>query len=530
MVVEKLTNTETRKSRKATNNDILAIKIRTERNRFAPVKVFIVAFLLLFQVSVLIAAQLFFITLFRWFVVISLVLSIITAIYILSTNKNSQSKAVWVMFVLICFLFGYFIYFISDDRISFSNSRKLYKKIYKESENALTQKETPKILNSQVACSCEYLKSAGDFNAFNGTNVAYFATGTKFFDSILKEIEKSQNFIFIEYYIISDGILFSRMLDILKAKAQAGVDVRIIFDDLGSFNTLSHKTKKEMKKAGIKLGRFNPLVSRFSVALNFRDHRKLLIVDGKVAYTGGANLADEYVNEKRLHGYWKDSGIRIEGLAVDSFVLCYLRQWQFVTHTKVDYQKFLGHAEKMNSTSAVVPFVDGLDFQTRIGKGLVESIISSSTEKLWIMTPYFIPDDTITNLLMQKAMAGVDVRIILPEIADKKMVYVVSRTNAEKLMKSGVKIFVMKNSFVHSKIVLNENSVLVGSINIDLRSFYQQFESAVFTDDKSAMNDVEKDFENVFKVCAQIDEENSYQKNFYKKILAGVLRILSPFM
>lgn len=529
-MVEKITNSNTRKSSRASRSNATAVKVRTERNRLAFLKVMIVFALILIQVAILTVTHLFLMSLFKWYIAISFFLSLATSVYILSSNKNSQSKAVWILFVLVCFSFGFIIYFMSDERFSFYFSRKRYNKILKDSEIYNSKIQNQNFSNKSFEKGCEYLKNVGGFETYPYSNANYFATGTRLYESVLAELEKAKHFIFLEYYIISDGYLLSRILDILYRKASEGVDVRILYDDLGCLHSLSYKTKKQMKKAGIKLGRFNPLVSRFSVALNFRDHRKIVVVDGKVAFTGGANLADEYVNEKRMHGYWKDSGIKITGLAVDGFVLAFLRQWQFVTHQVVDYSKFLGHAEKVNSLSNVVPFVDGLNYENRIGKGLVESIISNANEKLWIMTPYFIPDDTIRDLLIQKAYSGVDVRIVLPEVADKKFVYVVSRSNAEKLLKSGVKLYTMKNSFVHSKVVLSENSALVGSINIDLRSFYQQFESAVFTDDKSVKKDVITDFENVFKVCTIITQENCSQNKLSMRILAGLFRIISPFM
>ncbi len=529
-MIDKITNSKTNRSGKVSNNNILTVKLRTERNRLAPLKFITIIFLVLGQVAILALAHLFLLSVFKWFVGLSMILSFITAIYILSSNKNSGSKAVWVLVVMIFFLFGYLIYFMSDDRFSFYRSRKRYNKIYEESKEFEQNADNFEIENKQIEASCKFLKSAGGFDCYSKTNLKYYSSGTLLFDSIIEELEKAQQFIFIEYYIISDGILFSRILDILKKKAQEGVEIKIIYDDLGSMNSLSFKTKKEMKNAGIKFGKFNPLVSRFSVALNFRDHRKIVVIDGKVAFTGGANLADEYINEKRLHGYWKDSGIKLSGKAVDNFTLAFLRQWKFVKKEDVNYKNYFKKAEDKNNSSTVVPFVDGLNFNVRIGKGLVESIICNATKKLWIMTPYFVPDDTITNLLLQKAMSGVDVRIVLPEVADKKIVYIASRNNAEKLISGGVKIFTMKNSFVHSKLVISENSALVGSINIDLRSFYQQFESAVFTDDKSVLKDITKDFENVFSVSTKVEEENSQNKKLSTRIVAGILRIIMPFM
>ena len=309
-----------------------------------------------------------------------------------------------------------------------------------------------------------------------------------------------------------------------------GVDVRVIYDDLGSHKVLSKKEKNALKKAGIKIQPFNRVTPFFSATLNYRDHRKIVVIDGKSAYTGGCNLADEYVNEKRMHGYWKDSGIRLDGNAVDGFTLMFLRQWEFLTKQKEDYSKFLRKAQQISGDSVFVPYADGLDYDKNIGKNVYENMISSAKEKIYIMTPYFIVDDTLTNLLINKAMSGVDVKLIIPEIPDKAFVYGVTRNNAEKLIDYGVKVYLMKKSFVHSKLLLTENSVVVGSINMDLRSFYQQFECAVYTDDDNVKKEVLIDFENTIKDSLLITEKNKLRNHLIYRAFAGVMQIFAPFM
>ena len=347
---------------------------------------------------------------------------------------------------------------------------------------------------------------------------------------MLLELEKANRFIFLEFFIVADGALFNRIFSILKEKVSAGVDVRVIYDDLGSHKVLSKKAKITLKNAGIKIQPFNRVTPIFSITLNYRDHRKIIIVDGKTAYTGGCNLADEYINEKRMHGYWKDSGVRLDGKAVDGFTLMFLRQWEFLTKTKEDYSQFLGKAKQTVIDSVFVPYADGLDYSKNIGKNVYENMVASAKEKIYIMTPYFIVDDTLTNLLINKAMSGVDVRIIIPEIPDKAFVYGVTRNNAEKLIDHGVKVYCMKQSFVHSKLLLTENSAVVGSINMDLRSFYQQFECAVYTDDKKVKQEVLIDFESTFNDCQLITEKNKLRNHLIYRAFAGVMQIFAPFM
>ena len=505
------------------------VKIKTETGGLGALKTLIVALIIGSQLGLLIYLNIMFAVAFWWFLAVSFVLSVITCIYVLSSNKNSLSKAVWIIFLLLFFSFGYIIYILSDKRIFFRKAKKRYMRIYQNSEQYITKNEI-KLTNNVVERDCNYLFNAGKFTQYKDTKAVYFPSGTRLFDDLLERIKNAEKFIFIEYFIVSDGNLLNRFYDVLSERASHGIDVRLIYDDMGSHKTFSNKSKNKFKKAGIKLCSFNRLMPIFSVALNYRDHRKIVVVDGQTAYSGGCNLADEYVNEKRTHGYWKDTGIRLDGKAVDGFTLIFLRQWEFLTKKSEDYSKFFNLAKSVKNEAIVVPYADGLDFSMPIGKTVYENMIAGATEKIYIMTPYFIVDDTITNLLINKSLSGVDVRIILPEIPDKKFVYGVTRNNAEKLMDYGVKVYLMKDSFVHSKLVLTENSVVVGSINMDLRSFYQQFECAVYTCDQTVMDSVNEDFANTINECELITQKNKLRNHVIYRMLAGLMQVFAPFM
>ena len=302
--------------------------------------------------------------------------------------------------------------------------------------------------------------------------------------AIMNLLNQSKKYVYITTpYLIVDN----ELMRAIENTAIRGVDIRIIYDDMGCHGKLKNKTKKAIKKLGIKMQPYNKFVPVFNLAQNLRDHRKIVVVDGKVAFTGGANLADEYINEKQIYGYWKDAGIKIEGNATNNLTLAFLRQWEYLTKQEVNYESFLINNNYYQNDSVVVPFVSGPEYTSSVAKEMFVNIMSSAEEKLYIFTPYFVPEETITNILIAKAKSGVDVRIILPDVADKKYVYVVSRDYAERLISSGVKVYTMTNSFVHSKVIANEHSCIVGSINTDLRSFYQQFESAVYTNDQSVL-------------------------------------------
>ncbi len=505
------------------------VKIKTENNGLGVLKALFIFGIILFQLLIFVLLHATFMLSYKWTAVATFILSLITCIYALSSNKNSHSKAVWIIFLLLFFPFAYFFYIISDERVLMLGSGKRYKRIFDDSKGFICSSDI-KILNKKVKNDCEYLFNAGGFNTYTNTKSKYFSSGMALFDDLLERLNDAKEFIFMEFFIISDGILLNRTLNILREKVKQGVLVRIIYDDMGSHKTLSRKTKKRITSMGIELCPFNKILPFFSVMLNYRDHRKIIVIDGKTAYTGGANLADEYVNEKRMHGYWKDSGIRLDGCAVDGFTLMFLRQWEFLNKKKEDYSVYLKKAQHFDVDSAIVPYADGLEYSASICKSTYENMMAGADDFIYIMTPYFIVDDTFSDLLIAKAMSGVDVRIIIPEVPDKAFVYGVTRNNVEKLVDYGVKVYCMKASFVHSKLLLTENSVVVGSINMDLRSFYQQFECAVYLNDEKVLKDVKTDFMKTFDDSLLITEKNKMRKRVLYRMFAGVMQIFAPFM
>ncbi len=520
-----------RDTRRPHSADARVVKVKTESSGFAALKTLIVMALIFGQIAMLVFFYMELARTFQFYIVFSFVCSMLCCIYSLSSNKNSLSKAVWIIFLIVFFYVGYVIYIMSDDRIFFSRARRKYKRIFDE-----TEKYIPEYREGEISASADvindgkYLYRAGGFANYKNTALEYYPSGTQLFDNALESCRRAEKFIFMEFFIVSDGVLMNRFYDVLAERAAHGVDIRIICDDMGSHRTLSRKMKKKLRDAGIKLVFFNRLVPIISVALNYRDHRKIMIIDGKCAYSGGSNFADEYINEKRMYGYWKDTGIRLRGEAIDSFTLIFLRQWRYLTGKSEDLTGFFGHFECIDSESLVVPYADGLDYKASIGLNAYENMISSADERLYIMTPYFICNDTLTGLIINKALSGVDVRIILPGVPDKAAVYGVSINNAEKLIEYGVKVYTMDDSFVHSKLVLTENAVIVGSINMDLRSFYQQFECAVYTNDASVMSSVLDDFEMTFKDSTLIDQESKRRRNIFHRMFAGILQLVAPLM
>ena len=515
------------KSTKIRSFDRSVLKVRTEKNAWAgTLKIAVVAFLVLLQLGIQIFLYGYFAAISGIYSLVAFILSIVSCLFLLSSNRSPASKAVWTFIILIFFQVGFVLYFLTNSKVFFRRQKKRFKEVFEKSESQRPEYTSPDIPDGRIKEDCEYLKSVGGFTPFCATDTKYFPSGGQLFDDILESISRAEKFVFIEFFIISDGVLLERFIKLLSEKVKDGVEVRIIYDDLGS-RSFSRRQRNRIMESGIQLMTFNKLVPAVNFVLNIRDHRKIVVVDGKVAYTGGANLADEYTNESRVYGYWKDEGIRVEGEAVDGFTLMFLRQWDFLIRKCTDYTPYFNHFERKENTAVCVPFSSGLDRDVFIGKELYLNVIAKSQEKLWLMTPYLVPDDAVFNMLINKAQSGCDVRIVLPSIPDKPYVYIVSLDFAARLADKGVKICLMRDSFVHSKIVLCDYCAVVGSINIDLRSFYQQFESALYTTDSGTLREVEEDFVKTFAECEPLTKKKNSAKN---RLLALVLKVVSPLM
>ena len=467
---------------------------------------------------------------FKVLLIFSIVLSLLTCVYILSTKKNSHSKAVWIMFILTFFWFSYILFWLSSERIFLLTKSRQYKAVYQRAEDYSLTDENIKGVSSITKMQMDFLYSTGKFKAYTNTDCVYFESGKLFFNSLLNCIKKATEFIFIEFYIIKDGALLDEFISILTLKAKQGVNVRIIYDDFGSKRFFSKQSKLKLTDAGIKLKAFNKFLPFLSATINYRDHRKIVVIDGNVGFTGGCNIGDEYINKGNLNGVWKDAGIKLTGEGVNALTLIFLRQWEVLSKIKEDYSLFINKKQGIKNSSIVIPFADGLEYTHPIAKGMYENLITSANKFLYIMSPYFILDDSTLNLLINKALSGVEIKIFLPQVPDKFFVYNLSKSNAEKLLDYGVKVYLVKDTFLHSKVILNENFLIVGSINMDLRSFYQQFECAVFTNDLCLLTSAKEDFNKTQQNSMELTKEERLTKNPFYKIILSAMQLFAPLM
>ena len=466
------------------------------------------------------------------------VMEIVVLVYIINTEGNPAFKMTWMLCVMALPVIGtvFYIYVHLQLETRFVQNRlaalRMETEPYMDQDEKVTEALwASKSANAQLSY---YLSHQLGFPTYRNTEVEYFPVGEDKFASMIKELEKAEKFIFMEYFIISEGYLWDTVLEILKEKAAAGVDVRLIYDDFGCVTTLPYQYYKSLQQMGIKCAAFNQFRPVLNVILNNRDHRKIAVIDGHTAFTGGINLADEYINRKERFGHWKDSGICLHGEAVWSFTVMFLQMWSTITGMECDFESYrpeIYHEEAFKKDGFVQPYGDSpLDGET-VGEHVYLNIISQAKKYLYIFTPYLIPDNETLTALCMAAKRGVDVRIVTPGIPDKKIVYILTQANYEILLESGVQIYQYTPGFIHSKsFVCDDEVATVGTINMDYRSMYLHFECGVWMYGSSAVAQVKEDALITFEQCEQINMDYCRKKNFAVRALRGALKFLAPLL
>ena len=363
----------------------------------------------------------------------------------------------------------------------------------------------------------------------------YFPFGEDKFDELIKQLQHASNFIFLEYFIIASGEMWDTILGILREKAREGVEVRLLYDGTNTLINLPKNYPQKMKSYGIQCKVFSPMRPVITTHQNNRDHRKIVVIDGHTAFTGGVNLADEYINRKERFGVWKDTAVMVKGKAVNSFTLMFLQMWNIDDKVKEDYDRYMfkGAEEEDSVTYGgyIVPYGDSPLDHEEVGKKVYLDILNRATEYVHIMTPYLILDEEMTNALIFAAERGIDVKIIMPHIPDKMYAYFLARTHYEELIKGGVKIYEYTPGFVHAKnFISDDEKAVVGTINLDFRSLYLHFECATYIWDNPIVGDIEEDFQNTLNDCQRITLKNCKDYNIIGKICGRALRLIAPLM
>lgn len=463
------------------------------------------------------------------------ILAIALAIRIINSDMPTEGQLTWSVLLIIAPFFGIIIYYLFVRRRPPRRHKKLYKSVADEIKNyqqkGPDEDENLKCALGKYYGQFEYIYSATGLKTYANTDVKYLNLGEVFCAELIEEIKKAKQFIFMEYFIIERGKLWDSILNELKFKVKEGVEVRLMYDDLGTINKLPTNYAKQLNKMGIKCVKFNAFVPIMSAVHNNRDHRKLAVIDGQVGFVSGLNLADEYVNLKSVYGHWKDCGIKLTGEAVKGLILMFLQLYDVQNQKLEDFSIYLSNVKKQpNAAGFVCPYGDGPKYfyKEYVAENVYLNIINQAEKSLYITTPYLILDNKLTTALTNAANRGVDVRIVTPHIPDKKYIFGITRSSYKTLQQAGVKIYEYSKGFIHSKLVLCDDKLaIVGTINFDYRSLLHHYECGVLMYKTNCIGDIKQDFDNLFAVS--IDMKDFKQKPI-TRLLCAIIKLFTPML
>lgn len=466
----------------------------------------------------------------------SYLLSAVMVLYLINHPMNSTSRQTWLILILLAPVVGTLLYVYVETDLGHRLVRGRLNQIQRETSGYLPRQERLmdeiRIAEPELYSLANYTLRCGGFPIYTNTRVAYFPLGEDKFAALLQELEQAESFIFMEYFIIDEGYMWNTVLEILQRKARQGVDVRVMYDGTCAIFKLPYRYPEKLHAMGIQCKMFSPIRPLVSTHYNNRDHRKILVIDGHTAFTGGINLADEYINRKTVHGHWKDTAIMLKGEAVRSFTLMFLQMWN-VTERVTEYDRYLNAPipPAPPAPGFVLPYADSPFDNERVGETVYLDILNRAERYVHIMTPYLIIDSEMTAALTFAAKRGVDVRLILPHIPDKKSAFSLAYTHYRELLRAGVRIYEYTPGFVHAKVfVSDDEKAVVGTINLDYRSLYLHFECAAYLYQVPTISDIERDFRHTLKQCQQVTLDSLHSDRLYRKVLGVLLKVFAPLM
>ena len=461
-------------------------------------------------------------------------MSMLAVLYIVSKHDNPYYKLAWVVLILMVPILGGMIYLLMGNKRLPRRLKRQLIDYYRQSlspvcmdagsETALAS------LDKHLAAQSFYLKNCTGFAAWPHTACEFFPSGSALFERMCQELESAEKFIFLEYFIIAPGLLWDRVLSILEKKARAGVLVRLMYDDVGTINRLPRHYEKLLRQKGIEVTVFNPCRVHLNAAMNYRDHRKLCIIDGNVGFCGGANLADEYINRLPRCAHWKDSGVLLKGHGVWNLTLLFLSLWGFANEDQLP-QNFSGFVPTVTcqSDGFVQAFGDSPLDNLYVAETFCLQVISRATKYIYITTPYLVLGLEMVLALGTAGLSGVVVRIITPGVPDKWYVHVISRSYYGALLRYGVRIFEYQPGFIHAKqLVSDDITAMVGTTNLDFRSFYLHFECAVCLYGSSAVKSILSDMQSTLACCREVTFGDTRRYPLWQRAIATVLRPFAP--
>ena len=501
---------------------------------YIPVRYIIAVLITLFEILAIIGIVVACCYYIPYFYVAAFITEVFCVIKIVASDDNPDYKVPWLLFVLILPIAGFMLYFLFY-------SRKLGKKFIRrldELKQYRYESDQAKILeelereNAHASAQAKMLCSISGASVFGNTRQTYYPLGEDMWQAMLPDLEKAEKFIFMEYFIIEEGRFWNSILDILKQKAASGVTVRVLYDDIGCMGTLPGDYHKTLRSYGIEATPFSRMRGQADGEFNNRSHRKICVIDGKVGYTGGVNIADKYINEVVKFGHWKDTGVRLEGEAVWELTRLFLSDYGLNVKALPRENGDLYPTSDISEDGFVVPFGDGPSpiYEHRVGKSVIQNMLGSATRYMYMTTPYLIIDNYLCTSIESAALRGVDVRIIVPHIPDNKLVFGMTKSFCHRLVKSGVKIYEYAPGFIHATSYIADDEVaMIGTINLDYRSLVHHFENGVWMYRCDSIKDLKADIEATMAKSIEITPD-MLKTGLLTRFIRSVVRIFAPML
>lgn len=463
------------------------------------------------------------------------IIAVVMVIWLLNSKLDPTAKITWLVLIIPLPIFGSLLFLFTKSELGQRTMKRRLKKLNRDTKDALRQDAQTMAAferhNPGAAAMARYVASSGCYPVFKADEVEYFPLGEDKFARMLEELEKAEKYIFLEYFIVEEGVMWGRILEILARKAAQGVEIRVMYDGTCEFALLPKNYPKRLKKLGIQCKVFSPATPFISTHYNYRDHRKIMVIDGHTAFTGGINLADEYINGYEKHGHWKDTAVMVTGAAARSFTLMFLQLWN-LNEMNPCFKPYLDGPERQGSGFGyVMPYADDPMDGEKVGKRVYMDLLNRARRYVHIMTPYLILDSELENALIYAAKRGVEVTLLLPGIPDKRIPYAMAKTHYRTLLDAGVKIYEYTPGFVHAKVfVVDDDEAVVGTINLDYRSLYHHFECAAYLCHVECIGDIERDFESCVKKSRTVTRDTLRKEKWYMMLIGYAMKLLAPLM
>ena len=492
--------------------------------------------MLLFQIVILALIVMFLSQHYLPIYLLLIALDMVLVVYISNTSENPSYKLPWLVAMLVAPIFAGLAYLLVKTDAGHRRIKREYARRIQETRSSMPQ--NPAVMDAlrqhsgAHAALARYLNDFGGYPVYRSGETQYFEDGEIMFEAMKREIKAAKHYIFLEFFIISPGKMWDELLELLKEKHAQGIEIRLLYDGFGTQFLMPRAYFAGLAQFGIECRVFNSFKPFLSSSQNNRDHRKILVIDGQTAFTGGINIADEYINQKLRFGHWKDGGMLCRGEAAWSFAVMFLQMWGLGSEAPEDMQRFAAACpHPIRHDGFIQPYGDSPTDQEYVGKCVYLDIINHAREYVYIMTPYLVPDHEIITALGLAAKKGVDVRIMTPHIPDKWYAYATAWSYYPELLEEGVRIFEYEPGFVHAKnFCADDNIGVVGTINLDYRSLYLHFECAAVLYGCSTVKQIRRDFETTLKRCTEITQHDIASRPIGKRIVSWVLRLIAPLI